>query len=510
MEKIAILDFGSQYSPLIVKKLRKLKVFSELFPPSVSIDFLRSYSPKGIILSGGPESVTSSNHALEVNALKKIAPVLGICYGLQLISHQDGGQVFKNKNAEYGLTPVTWSQPIEGIPATHSVWMSHSDFLFELPKGFEVLASSLNSPVVLQKENILALQFHPEVSHTEHGDEIFKYFLKDMCFCSYSWKNQSFLQEFKMYLKKNFDTLYKDSSSDRVLCALSGGVDSSILGVFLTQEFGQSRVQCVFVDTGLMRANETQQIIKSYESIGLNVEIINAQDDFFRNLKGVIDPEKKRKIIGKTFIDVFERKASDLKNIKYLAQGTLYSDVIESSSSENLSHVIKTHHNVGGLPKDLKWDLIEPFKKMFKDEIRQLGKDLNMTEDILGRHPFPGPGLAIRILGEVTPERVSLLQKCDVIFIHELKKLKLYDKIWQAFCVLLPIKTVGVQGDTRTYKYTLALRAVTSVDGMTAQVFEFDMKTLQRISTLISNQVSEINRVVYDISNKPPATIEWE
>lgn len=510
MEKILVLDFGSQYSALIIKAYRKLNIYAELIRYDMPLSEIKKQNVKAIVLSGGPLSVTDDKALYcDVKALKKIAPVLGICYGMQLIADQWGAELSLGTHREYGLNNVQWSKPlVNKIPLKHKVWMSHGDSIVNLPPALEVLAYSNKGeekeiPVVIRGNNLLAVQYHPEVLNTEYGNELLQYFAKDMCKITSSWQPEDKKKE---VLKKIKNTV----GSDKILCALSGGVDSSVLGYVLSQALKKEQVYYFFVNTGMLRKNEFQEVLAIYKKMDLKVRGVDYSDLFLTNLKDISDPETKRKIIGKTFIDIFEKEAKNFQGIKYLAQGTLYSDVIESSTISSVSEVIKSHHNVGGLPKRLNFKLLEPFNNIFKDEVRQLGQAFNLDKKILYRHPFPGPGLAIRIIGDITKEKIKILQNCDEVFIKTLKEYNLYSKIWQAFCVLLPIQSVGVQGDKRTYKFVLALRAVTSEDGMTARSYHFDPEILESISTKITNEVSEVSRVVYDISNKPPSTIEWE
>jgi GMP synthase (glutamine-hydrolysing) len=501
-----ILDFGSQVSQLIARRLRELGYFSELIPARTNIEDIRAKKPFGIILSGGPNSVYDKGAPdADVRSLLDIAPVLGICYGMQLIAHKLGGIVAKSDHREYGNTWIEWNSQISKVPKEQKVWMSHGDVVQVPPAGFEIVALSKNGhPAAMQASKILALQFHPEVEHTEHGTELLKYFCENMCAAQANWKTKDVLSEIIAQIKTQVP---KD---EKVLCALSGGVDSTVVGRLLTEALGPDRVVCVFVDNGLLRKNEYQSVLDVYEQLGLNVKGINASQLFLDKLKGVSDPEAKRKIIGHLFIDVFKTEIKNHSGITHLAQGTLYPDVIESVSPLGESVTIKSHHNVGGLPKDLNLKLVEPLRELFKDEVRLIGEELKIPRNLLWRHPFPGPGLAIRCIGEVTEEALNILKDVDAIFIDELKRTELYSHIWQAFVVLLPIKTVGVQGDGRSYEKTVALRAVTSTDGMTADWFKFPYEFLASVSNRITNEVRGVNRVVYDITSKPPGTIEWE
>ncbi|MCC6866434.1 MAG: glutamine-hydrolyzing GMP synthase [Ignavibacteria bacterium] len=512
-DKIIIIDFGSQYTKLIARKVRELHVYSEVIACNADMSGLLSdKSIKGIILSGGPQSVYMKNAYLLAElilGLKK--PILGICYGLQLLSHHFKGSVKGGKTREFGKTNIILSSHsgiLWGVPKKLSVWMSHNDHIKKLPAGFKATSKSENgliSSFEAVKQRIYGVQFHPEVNHTEYGKLILNNFLFKICRIKYKWQMGSFINEKVKEIKEKVN-------GQKAICAMSGGVDSAVAAFMIHKAIGKNLI-CVHIDNGLMRKNESAEIVKYFKN-KVNLKFIDASKLFLSRLKGVTDPEKKRKIIGKTFIDVFQkfaRKQSKGEDkIKFLVQGTLYPDVIESSSFNGPSVTIKTHHNVGGLPKSLKMQLIEPFRELFKDEVRAIGKLLKVPEIILGRHPFPGPGLAVRILGTVTKDKLDILRQADYIYREKLYKLGLYNKIWQAFAVLLPVSTVGVMGDSRTYERVLALRAVESIDGMTANWFPMPVKALEEISTGITNKVTGINRVVYDISNKPPSTIEWE
>lgn len=511
-----ILDFGSQVTMLIARRLRELGYYSEVHGFQYDLGKIKEFNPAGIILSGGPNSVYDAQSPnRDVGELLKISPVLGICYGMQLIAHQLGGTVQKGQTCEYGLSEIIWNEKLTdqlkfSWPMKHKIWMSHGDVVTKLPENAQELlrtADHLAGFVNLELK-YWGLQYHPEVSHSDYGAEVLKSFA-NFCDLKPNWKVEQVYESAKKYV------LSKVQPADHVLCALSGGVDSSVVATLLTKILGADRVHCVFVNNGLLRLDEFEQVLKQYQKIGLNVLGVNAEEKFLKALQAKSDPEDKRKMIGKLFIEVFEETlhkelSKYEKQIQFLAQGTLYPDVIESISSVGGSVTIKSHHNVGGLPEKMKLKLIEPVRNLFKDEVRKLGEELGLSHEFIGRHPFPGPGLAIRIIGEVSKERLEVLKKADAIYIQALRDHGLYDKIWQAFCVLLPVKTVGVQGDGRTYENVLALRAVTSNDGMTADWFPFDGDFLKKVSNQITNQVRGINRVVYDITSKPPATIEWE
>lgn len=508
--RFLILDFGSQLTQLIARRLREIGVYSEIHPYDFSLDKIKSFNPKGIILSGGPSSVyEAGSPQRSVSELLQVAPLLGICYGMQLIAKELGGEVTPSATREYGANVVRWEEAFGQLPLLQKVWMSHGDVVKSPPPGFVINGRSESGHAAAMKANrVWAVQFHPEVAHTEQGTEILRSYAFDLCGAQADWNPPHIVQEL---ISKAQSLVPKE---EHVLCALSGGVDSSVVAALLTKALGKERVHCVFVNNGLLRKNEYESVLESYQQLDLNIRGVNAQTEFLNALKGLTDPELKRKAIGKTFIDVFERVTQDelkKQNICWLAQGTLYPDVIESFSSKGgPSQTIKSHHNVGGLPEKMKLKLIEPVRELFKDEVRKIGRELGLSQILLGRHPFPGPGLSIRIIGEVNESSLRLVREADAIFIENLRKHQLYDKIWQAFCVLLPVRTVGVQGDGRTYDQVLALRAITSQDGMTADWFPFEFEFLREVSNQITNQVRGISRVVYDVTSKPPATIEWE
>lgn len=503
MNGFVVLDFGSQFTQLIARRLRELKVYSVLLPYDTPIEKIRG--AQGIILSGGPSSVTEAGAPIRnLSELAEIAPVLGICYGMQLMAHQWGGQIQSAVHREYGHNQVTWSKGIAGVNQKQNVWMSHGDVVTQVPTGFEIIARSQDGAIAaMQGRNAMALQFHPEVTHTEQGLEILKHFVFDRCKARAEWTPGEMIEGIKSKMRSQVPT------GEKILCALSGGVDSTVAGTLLTKIFGPEQVRCVFVNNGLLRKNEFENVLALYKRLGLNVHGVDAEKEFLSQLAGVSDPEKKRKIIGRVFLEVFEKNLN-FNEFKWLAQGTLYPDVIESVNVRGSSVTIKTHHNVGGLPEKMNLKLLEPFRELFKDEVREIGRNLEIPEDVLMRHPFPGPGLAIRVMGAVDKDALDVLRECDHIFISELKAQNLYSKIWQAFCVLLPVKSVGVQGDSRSYEKVLSLRAVTSNDGMTADWFEFSGAFLKQVSNKITNKVRGVNRVVYDVTSKPPATIEWE
>jgi GMP synthase (glutamine-hydrolysing) len=508
-EFILVLDFGSQYTQLIARRIRELGVFSEIQRFDFPIDEILKLKPKGIILSGGPSSVYEDGAPQVDEKLFELGiPVLGICYGLQLIAYKLGGVVDKFARREYGkaiLRVIKDDDLFYGLNSQSVVWMSHGDALIKEPDGFEVIAWTDNSPICAirnKDKKIYGVQFHPEVVHTERGDEILRNFVYRICGCKGEWNTEFFIE-------KEIEEIRKIVGDEKVICAVSGGVDSTVLALLLMRAIGENLI-AIFIDNGLMREGEGEEVLKNFKEIGVNIHYVNASEVFLERLKGIVDPEEKRRIIGRTFIEIFEREAKKFGDVKFLAQGTLYPDVIESTSYKGPSSKIKTHHNVGGLPERMNFKLIEPFRELFKDEVRKIGKSLGLSDEILNRHPFPGPGLAVRVVGEVTKDKLEILRKADKIFIEEIKKANLYDKIWQAFAVLLPIKTVGVMGDERSYEYVVALRAVSSQDGMTADWFRLPYDLLERVSNRIVNEVKGVNRVIYDITTKPPATIEWE
>ncbi|WP_288707832.1 glutamine-hydrolyzing GMP synthase [uncultured Alistipes sp.] len=507
-EKILILDFGSQYTQLIARRVRELNVYCEIHPynhypaPDSSV--------KGVILSGSPSSVRDANAPqVDLSSIKGAFPLLGVCYGAQYLAQNYGGEVKPSATREYGramLSKVEAANPlICGLSQTTQVWMSHGDTIARIPDNYRIIASTEDVPVAafqIDGEKTWGIQFHPEVYHSTEGSQLLKHFVVDICGCKQDWTPDSFIESTVRELQDKL-------GNDKVVLGLSGGVDSSVAAMLLHKAIGKNLV-CIFVDMGLLRKNEFEDVLRSYESMGLNVIGVRAGDKFLSDLKGVTEPENKRKIIGRDFIEVFDAEAQKLTDVKWLAQGTIYPDVIESVSVNGPSATIKSHHNVGGLPEKIHLKIVEPLRLLFKDEVRRVGRQLNIPMEILGRHPFPGPGLGIRILGEVTAEKVRVLQEADKIFIDNLKEAGLYDKVWQAGVMLLPVQSVGVMGDERTYENCVALRAVTSTDGMTADWVHLPYEFLAKVSNEIINRVKGINRVVYDISSKPPATIEWE
>jgi GMP synthase (glutamine-hydrolysing) len=506
--KVVILDFGSQYTQLIARRVRELNIFCEIYPYNKDISEITD--AKAIILSGSPCSVNQQDRLdIDIDKVTQIAPVLGVCYGAQYIADYYGGTVAKSSKREYGRANIStvqdrlWSK----VDDSSQVWMSHADTILNLPDGFEVIATTSSIPIAAYKlpgkqNEIYGIQFHPEVTHSSDGLTILSNFLIEICEVTPNWSASSYVDQTVSEIKSTV-------GSDHVLLGISGGVDSTVAALLINKAIG-SQLTSFFINNGLLRKNEFDEVLEGYKRLGLNVVGIDASEEFLRALNGISDPEQKRKIIGKTFVDVFLREAEKLKGIKWLAQGTIYPDVIESVSVNGPSATIKSHHNVGGLPDYLDLSLLEPLRMLFKDEVRRVGRTLGLPDEFVQRHPFPGPGLAIRVLGELSSERIRLCQEADYIYINLLKEHGWYDKIWQAGAILLPVKSVGVMGDERTYEYTVALRAVHSVDGMTADWTRIPYELLALISNEIINSVKGINRVVYDISSKPPATIEWE
>ena len=508
MEKIIVLDFGSQYNQLITRRIREFGVYSELLSHRLTAKEIQEMKPKGIIFSGGPNSVYDENaFHIDPEIFELGIPILGICYGMQLMAHNLGGKVESAESKEYGQAFIEVSDDavlFQDTPKTQQVWMSHGDLVTEVPVGFEVVATSENCPIAAMQNkdrNFYALQFHPEVRHSEYGNDILRNFAFSVCGCSGDWTMDNFID---MQIEK----IRAQVGSEKVLLALSGGVDSSVVGVLLNKAIGD-QLTCIFVDHGLLRKGEAEQVMDMLGGkFGLNIIKVDAKDRFLSKLEGVSDPEQKRKIIGNEFIRVFDDEAAKLEGIRWLAQGTLYTDIIESGT--DTAQTIKSHHNVGGLPEDMQFQLIEPLDTLFKDEVRALGLQMGMPENVVWRQPFPGPGLGIRVLGEVTEEKLEIVRESDAILREEIQKAGLERDIWQYFTVLPGIRSVGVMGDGRTYDYTIGIRAITSIDGMTADFARINWDLLQKISVRIVNEVAHVNRVVYDITSKPPATVEWE
>ena len=508
MEKIYIFDFGSQYTQLIARRVRELNIYCEIYPfhhlPKINSEV------KGIILSGSPYSVLNADAPpFDISAYRGKIPILGVCYGAQLMAHSLGGKVAPSETREYGranLSFIDTENPIlKGVSQNSQVWMSHGDTIKELPQNFRLISSTKTVKVAafqLENEAVFGLQFHPEVTHSKEGNQILENFAVGICGCNQSWTPNAFVE-------KTIADLKQKLGNDKVILGLSGGVDSSVAAALIHQAIGKN-LYCIFVDNGLLRKNEFEEVLHSYKDMGLNIRGVDAKELFYAALQGISDPEKKRKAIGKVFIDVFDEASHKIDGAKWLGQGTIYPDIIESVSVKGPSATIKSHHNVGGLPDYMKLKVVEPLNTLFKDEVRRVGKAMGVSQKILQRHPFPGPGLGIRILGDVTAEKVAILQEVDYIFIQGLKDANLYNDVWQAGAMLLPVQSVGVMGDERTYENVVALRAVSSTDGMTADWCHLPYDFLAEISNNIINKVKGVNRVVYDISSKPPATIEWE
>ncbi|OFX21632.1 MAG: glutamine-hydrolyzing GMP synthase [Bacteroidetes bacterium GWA2_31_9b] len=507
-EKIIILDFGSQYTQLIARRVRELNVYCEIYPFNKFP--IPDNTTKGVILSGSPFSVRDANAPYpDLSNIKSKYPLLGVCYGAQFLAHNFGGEVLPSKHREYGRARLNYvdqeSDLMKGIELNSQVWMSHGDTITKIPDNYQIITSTSDvkfGGFKISNEQTYGIQFHPEVYHTEQGKQLLENFIVGICKCKQDWSPAVFADE-------TIKDLRNKLGNDKVLLGLSGGVDSSVAGVLLHKAIGKN-LTCIFVDNGLLRKNEFEKVLESYKDMGLNVIGVDAKNQFLSQLKGIVEPEEKRKIIGRVFIEVFDQEAHKIKEVKWLAQGTIYPDVIESISVNGPSATIKSHHNVGGLPEKMHLKVVEPLRLLFKDEVRRVGTSIGIKDDLLNRHPFPGPGLAIRILSDITPEKVRILQEVDDIFIEGLKQADLYKKVWQAGVILLPVQSVGVMGDERTYENAVALRAVSSTDGMTADWSHLPYEFLADISNKIINNVKGINRVVYDISSKPPATIEWE
>ena len=509
-EKILVLDFGSQYTQLIARRIREGKVYSEIFPFNASLEKIKAFGPKGIVLSGGPSSVYGESAPFpDMGIFKLGVPVLGICYGMQLMAHSLGGEVARAAKREYGRAELMvddGSDLLCGISQKTKVWMSHGDRIEALPEGFSVAGHTGNSPIAAmahREKKFFALQFHPEVAHTDEGTKILHNFVYSICGCKPTWEMASFIEW-------SVSDIRAKVGGKKVVCALSGGVDSSVVALLIHRAIGEN-LTCIFVDNGLLRKSEAEKVKKTFQDhFHIKLAYVDAKQRFLEKLKDITDPERKRKIIGNEFIAVFEEEAKKIADAEFLAQGTLYPDVIESVSFKGPSAVIKSHHNVGGLPEVMKLKLVEPLRELFKDEVRVLGQELELPEEICWRQPFPGPGLAIRCIGDITARKLEVLREADAVVLEEIKAAGLYRAIWQAFAVILPIKSVGVMGDERTYENVIAVRAVTSLDGMTADWAALPYEVMGRISNRIINEVKGVNRVVYDITSKPPGTIEWE